>query len=398
MELGQLITIKGDKIKISNGGFNRHLRKKGIDLRDPNTYDVVSIHNHTKGMPGSPCAQSYFEDLIIKASNSPITHIVITDHENYSNALLAYHQAKKIPGLDVIIGIESKTQYDEFNIMGLKPNPEDLEKILNVKKSGKHTDFDSLMNLIDEFNQKPEYQGNRILKGFNHPFSSQVMKSLENLSENIRSGFDFKGYILDHWNNDAEIENHIVIDEKLELEYQKFTSKNPIRSSEDFRIRAKEFLKDNTEAYKFIVEKLSINEFVDNYLLNKNYIKNGDKNRFRKHETIMKGLMKKFNYVEFNTTNYRHEDNVKAIKLAEKYDVPVLLGEDSHRLEEVSEMGYNIVPKGMSLAQALDEGKAFPVLTTKYDMSKPKNINLLTLKRRNVNAAVRTYNNILKCL
>jgi len=94
--------------------------------------------------------------------------------------------------------------------------------------------------------------------------------------------------------------------------------------------------------------------------------------------------MDNFDYVEFNTNNYRYEDNLKAIALAKKYNKPVLIGEDTHTVSEISERGYNLIPVEMTLQEAIDSDKVLPVLHSSYplDQNNPQRLDKKVLGRR----------------
>lgn len=320
-----LYTITGERLTKENLGYLGFTDENFIvilnadSIKEINSVDKISPHNHSE-LSKCTSNNSTVEAVSRVAEENGLNLIILTDHNKIA-ITEGFSNIKR--------GTEIRTQYYEFNIIDF--SHEDGLKILNVEKAGKYFDFDSVMNKVFELNKNYPVS-NRILKGFNHPFSKQIIPFWEKINTKARTGFDFKGYILDHWGG---------------------FNKDYFTLHKDFKEK--------------MLDELGINEFVDKYLLDMNYLK--DKiaaNKFKKHEEIIQHLMSRFDYVEFNTFNYYQKDGNKAVMLANKYDKPVLVDEDTHFLGMIGKKGANLIKKGVTLAEAIDRNEVLPIVTDVY--------------------------------
>ena len=321
-------------------------------VADENFYDVYSIHNHTVISPDGSKNQT-IETLLDTAEKQGITHLIVTDHDLPTIIDSQEHKVKAIRG------IEQRTQYYEFNISGMKQD--ESTKLLEAPKFGKYFDFDSLIGRVDEIRQtNPD-----LIVGLNHPFSGQLIPGWNKIKKNVREGFEFKKYILDHWDLDR-IKDHIELDINLHVSYHDFIKNKlddaidpGVEHNEHYQIR--KWLSTDKKAYQRLLSIFEINTFVKDYMRGKHNIE-----KYKPHEEIMKGLMSHFDYVELNTFNYYKKDAKKARQLAEKYNKPIMIGEDAHFEGMVGTKGFNLASNYKPLRESLKIGSVQPVVTELY--------------------------------
>ena len=332
-------------------------------IGDENFFDVWSMHNHTRdSVDGSK--NLTLETLLTAADERGITHIVVSEHDK-EPAAMTQVEGDSVSTIDrrgnarLVKGIEQRTQYYEFNIIGL--NYTDLDTIMRTPMFGRHYDFDSLMERITFFRGKDS----NVVVGLNHPFSGQLIPGWNKIKKNVREGFDFKRYILDHWDLDR-IKDHIELDINLHVSYHDFIM-NELDDAKDTGLEHNEhyqmrkWLATDKKAYQRLLSIFEINTFVNDYMREKPNNEN-----FNQHEEIMKGLMSHFDYVELNTFNYYKKDAKKAMQLAEKYGKSIMVGEDAHFQGMVGTKGFNLVSDNRPLRQSLREGSVRPVVTQLY--------------------------------
>ena len=334
-------------------------------IGDENFFDVWSMHNHTRdSVDGSK--NLTLETLLTAADERGITHIVVSEHDK-EPAAMTQVEGDSVSTIDrrgnarLVKGIEQRTQYYEFNIIGL--NYTDLDTIMRTPMFGRHYDFDSLMERITFFRGKDS----NVVVGLNHPFSGQLIPGWNKIKKNVREGFDFKRYILDHWDLE-DVKSHIELggNEDLHESYHSFVRNKleaiadpGLENNDQYKVR--KWLATDKKAYQRMLSTLNIDVFVYGYMREKPNNEN-----FNQHEEIMKGLMSHFDYVELNTFNYYKKDAKKARQLAEKYNKPIMIGEDAHFEGMVGTKGFNLASNYRPLRESLKIGSVQPVVTELY--------------------------------
>lgn len=359
--LGRFYTIDREPIDF---GF---LKDRGID---PYHVKSIDFHCHT-GI--SPCASNKMtlDAIANEAFFKDLDQVCITDH----NSAESLSEGVQIDGVDLIPGVEVKTPYDEFNVIGLKSS-EEAQLILDGPKFQEKIDMHPALDMVDDIREShTDQRYDTPLLIFNHPFSSlPIPNSLPGLvGYKPRGGFDFVKYIIDcipqemfdqALNMNSELFRKYV---KFHSDYQTaphaFCSESSGCNENDPDFISRIFTFHDKDARRMLAQELEIDTYVEKKLLSKQKTKD---RRHSMYDIIIYGLVGRFDAIEINCINTSTEDAKKAKKLADKYSIPIVAGGDSHSLGMIGQKGLNIYPADMHYADALREGKMIPAFTKAF--------------------------------